>query len=147
MSDETGGSAATAFTRPAADAARKRREYTALFHLTERHAAGEARRRWQERSMVMEPFDAVRRVHDLAAGSADSEPGEPALDSDDLNAALTLAPRMRAELDALEAGLLAMARGRGMTWQEIAYGLGLATPQAARQRHDRLSGRSEAAEQ
>ncbi|GAA4946457.1 hypothetical protein GCM10023224_32370 [Streptomonospora halophila] len=133
---------ATAFTPPSADAARREREYTALFHITRRHAAGEARRRWEEDSMVMEPLDAVRRVHDLAAGGAEREPGEEEPDHTDINAALTLAPRMRADLDALESGLLTMARGRDMTWQEIAFGLGLSTPQAARQRHDRLNGRT-----
>ncbi|MEV0195264.1 hypothetical protein [Nonomuraea sp. NPDC050691] len=45
-------------------------------------------------------------------------------------------------MDALEAGLLQMARGRGMTWQDIAFGLGLGTPQAARQRYERLAGRA-----
>ncbi|MUL43099.1 DNA-binding protein [Streptomonospora sp. PA3] len=137
--DDPGGT--DPFTPPAPDTARREREYTALFHITRRHAAGEARRRWEEDSMVMEPFDAVRRIHDLAAGAAAPEPGEPELDHTDFHAALTLAPRMRAELDALESGLLTMARGRDMTWQEIAFGLGLNTPQAARQRHDRLTGR------
>ncbi|KIH96967.1 DNA-binding protein [Streptomonospora alba] len=143
MTGHPGETAAAPFAPPAAGAARRGREYTALFHITRRHAAGEARRRWQEESMVMEPLDAVRRVHDLAAGSAEREPDEPELDGTDINAALTLAPRMRADLDALESGLLTMARGRGMTWHEIAYGLGLNTPQAARQRHERLNDRAE----
>ncbi len=43
----------------------------------------------------------------------------------------------------MEAGLLTMARGREMTWQEIAFGLGLGTAQAARQRHERLQARGE----
>ncbi|MGN9846830.1 hypothetical protein ACTMTI_52915 [Nonomuraea sp. H19] len=50
---------------------------------------------------------------------------------------------VRGELDALEAGLLQMARGRGMTWQEIAFGLGLGTAQAARQRCERLADRTD----
>ena len=29
-----------------------------------------------------------------------------------------------------------------MTWQEIAFGLGLGTPQAARQRYERLASRA-----
>jgi hypothetical protein len=49
---------------------------------------------------------------------------------------------VRAELDELEAGLLEMARGRGQTWPEIAFGLGLGTPQAARQRYERLASRT-----
>ncbi|MDT0301212.1 DNA-binding protein [Streptomonospora wellingtoniae] len=135
---------AAAFTLPpsSAGAVRREREYTALFHITRRHAVGEARRRWEEDTMVMEPFDAVRRVHDLAAGTAFREPGEPELDHTDVHAALTLAPRTRADLDALESGLLTMARGRDMTWHEIAFGLGLSTPQAARQRHVRLNDRT-----
>lgn len=53
-------------------------------------------------------------------------------------------PLVRGETDDLETGLLQMARGRGMTWQEIAFGLGLGTPQAARQRYERLAGRAAA---
>ena len=44
--------------------------------------------------------------------------------------------------DALEAGLLQVARGRGMTWQAIAFGLGLGGAQAARQRYERLTVRT-----
>lgn len=63
------------------------------------------------------------------------------MDRDDLTAALTLVPWARAEFDQLEAGLLQMPKGRGMTWQEIAFGLGPA--QAARPRHDRLHQRTD----
>jgi hypothetical protein len=31
-----------------------------------------------------------------------------------------------------------IARGEGMTWQELAFGLGLGSAQAARQRYERL---------
>ncbi|GAB3211032.1 DNA-binding protein [Marinactinospora thermotolerans] len=130
------------FSPPDPEDARRRRVHTALFRITERHAIDEARRRWDERRIPMEPLDAVRRVADLASGVAPTAPDEPAVDAEDITAALTLAPRARSELDALEAGLLQMARGRGMTWQEIAFGLGLGTAQAARQRHDRLAGRT-----
>lgn len=47
-------------------------------------------------------------------------------------------------MDELEAALLLMARGRDLTWQEIAFGLGLGTPQAAKQRYERLAGRTAA---
>ena len=57
-------------------------------------------------------------------------------------AALTLIPHVRAEVDALEAGLLQVARGRGLTWQAIAFGLGLGSAQAARQRYERLTVRT-----
>ncbi|RCV51447.1 DNA-binding protein [Marinitenerispora sediminis] len=134
------------FSPPDPDDARRRREYSALFRITERHAAHADRRRWDERRMPMEPLDAVRRVADLAGGSRIPEPDEPPVDASDVTAALSLLPRVRADIDALESGLLQMARGRGMTWQEIAFGLGLGSPQAARQRHERLTGRVEPAD-
>lgn len=93
--------------------------------------------------MPMAPHDAVRRIADLAAGSALPDEGAPAVDQADLTAALTLVPLARAEFDQMESGLLTMARGREMTWQEIAFGLGLGTAQAARQRHERLQARGE----
>jgi hypothetical protein len=77
----------------------------------------------------------------LAAGAAQLDEAEPEVDGADITAALTLVPLVRAEMDQLEAGLLQMARGRGLTWQEIAFGLGLGTAQAARQRYERLIGR------
>ncbi|PSK99412.1 hypothetical protein CLV63_103136 [Murinocardiopsis flavida] len=130
------------FTRPDPDAERQKRVYTALFRITERHASGEAKARWDERHMPMEPLDAIRRVANLAGGSGDPEPGAPPVDTADLTAALSLAPRARAEVEALEAGLIDTARGRGMTWQEIAFGLGLNSAQAARQRYERLTERT-----
>jgi hypothetical protein len=88
------------------------------------------------------PAEAVRLLVGLAAGSAVLDDGEDALDAADLTAALTLMPRVRAEIDELEASLLMIARGRGMTWQELAFGLGLGSAQAARQRYDRLALRT-----
>ena len=131
-----------AFTRPDPDQERRRRGYEALTRITERHAGGEDRVRWDEHRRPMAPFDAVRRVSDAAAGSAPPRDGEPAVDRDDLTAALSLLPTARAEFDQMELGILEMAKGRGMTWQEIAFGLGLGTAQAARQRHERLSRRA-----
>lgn len=133
------------FTRPDPGAERQKRVYTALFRITERHASGEAKSRWDEYRMPMEPLDAIRRISNLVSGSGDSEPGEPPVDTADLTAALSLAPRARAEVEALEGGLLEIARGRGMTWQEIAFGLGLNSAQAARQRYERLTERAESA--
>jgi hypothetical protein len=52
---------------------------------------------------------------------------------------------VRAEVDQWEAGLMQMARGRGMTWSDLAHGLGLGSAQAAQQRYERLRGRTEAA--
>ncbi|GAB2504300.1 DNA-binding protein [Nocardiopsis aegyptia] len=130
-----------AFTPPDARRARRLRTHEALLRITDRHARGEHRTRWTDQGMPMPPGDAVRAVADLAAGSVVPQEGEPAVDQDDLTAALTLVPWAREEFDQVEAGLLRMAKGRGMTWQEIAFGLGLGTSQAARQRHERLSRR------
>ena len=132
-----------AFTQPDPRNAQRLRTHQALLRITERHATGEHRVRWDESRMPMQPFDALRRVADLAAGSALPGDGEPPVDQDDLTAALTLVPWARAEFDQLEAGLLQMSKGRGMTWQEIAFGLGLGSAQAARQRHERLCRRAD----
>ncbi|MQY10830.1 hypothetical protein SRB5_09430 [Streptomyces sp. RB5] len=78
----------------------------------------------------------------LLSGVAQLDDGEPEVDRADITAALSLVPLVRAEMDELETGLLQMAHGRGMTWQEIAFGLGLSTPQAARQRYERLASRT-----
>ena len=69
--------------------------------------------------------------------------GEDLVDCEDLAAALTLVPHVRAELDESELGLLMMSRGRGLTWVQIAEALGLGSAQAAQQRHDRLAARLE----
>ncbi|GAA1111442.1 hypothetical protein GCM10009642_57250 [Nocardiopsis metallicus] len=130
------------FTRPDPEKARRQRAHEALFRITERHATGQARTRWAERRMPMPPHEAIARVCDLAAGSALPDEGAPDVDQGDLTAALTLVPWARAEFDQMEAGLLTMAKGRGMTWQELAFGLGLGTAQAARQRHERLVKRT-----
>lgn len=131
------------FSRPDPERARRARAPEALFRITERHASGAARALWQERRLPMSAHEAIRRVSDLAAGSVVPEEGAPDVDEADLAAALTLVPLARAEFDQMEVGLLTMAKGRGMTWQELAYGLGLGTAQAARQRHERLRSRTE----
>ncbi|MEU4835511.1 DNA-binding protein [Streptosporangium sp. NPDC023615] len=133
---------ANLFTRPDPAVQRARRTYTALMHLAERHADTPERRARQIHPSVPSPHEVVRLVTAMAAGSALAEPGEPEIDTTDLMAALTLVPQARAELDATEAALLKIARGRGMTWQDIAFSLGLSTPQAARQRYERLEARS-----
>jgi hypothetical protein len=88
------------------------------------------------------PGEAVRLLVSLAAGSAVVEDGEDDVDAADLTAALTLMPRVRAEVDELEASLLIIARSQGMTWQELAFWLGLGSAQAARQRYQRLALRT-----
>ncbi|MBM7804640.1 glutathione S-transferase [Geodermatophilus bullaregiensis] len=67
--------------------------------------------------------------------------GGEGADHDVLLAALALLPAVRAEADQLEAGLLLTARAAGLSWPRISAALGLASPQAAQQRLDRVSGR------
>jgi hypothetical protein len=129
------------FTPPRPEQARVQRVYTSLFRIAERHAATDEQRRRQTHPRVLGPHEAVRLVSFLLSGAAQREEGEPEVDHADITAALSLVPLVRGEMDELEAGLLRMARGRGMTWHEIAFGLGLGTPQAARQRYERLAGR------
>ncbi len=117
--------------------------HASLFRLAERHAATDEQRHRQVHPSVLGPHEAVRLVSFLLSGAALLDDGEPEVDQADITAALSLVPLMRGEMDELETGLLQMARGRGMTWQEIAFGLGLGTPQAARQRYERLASRNE----
>lgn len=130
------------FTPPQPDQARAHRVYAALFRIAERHAATDEQRRRQAHPSLVGPHEAVRIVSFLLSGAAELDDGEPEVDQADITAALSLVPLVRGEMDELETGLLRMARGRGMTWQEIAFGLGLGTPQAARQRYERLASRA-----
>ncbi|MFF8590276.1 DNA-binding protein [Streptomyces sp. NPDC015220] len=132
-----------AFTPPSADQARARRAPAALFRIAERHAGTDEQRRRQVNPRVISPHEAVRIVSFLLSGAALLEDGEAEVDRADITAALSLLPLVRSEMDELEVGLLQMARGRGMTWPEIAFGLGLETPQAARQRYERLAARTD----
>ncbi|MCK7626618.1 DNA-binding protein [Streptomyces sp. RS10V-4] len=129
------------FTPPHPEQARAHRVYASLLHIAERHAATDEQRRRQVHPSMLGPHEAVRLVSFLLSGAARPAEGEPEVDHADITAALSLVPLVRGELDELEAGLLEMARGRGMTWQEIAFGLGLGTQQAARQRYERLASR------
>ncbi|HEY3682215.1 MAG TPA: DNA-binding protein [Streptosporangiaceae bacterium] len=132
------------FTAPDPGETRAGREYAALMRVAERHGSTDARRRRASHPSVVAPHEAIRLVAYLLSGAAAAEDDEPEVDRADVTAALSLVPKARAEMDELEAGLLLMARGRGMTWQEIAFGLGLGTAQAARQRYERLTARSAA---
>lgn len=62
---------------------------------------------------------------------------------DDLRAALRLLETARGDLDALEAGLLVIARAEGITWPDIAQQLRVNSPQAAQQRFQRVSARAQ----
>ncbi|MDX3708894.1 DNA-binding protein [Streptomyces europaeiscabiei] len=137
------GTPADPFTPPSADGARAQRVYTSLFRIAERHAATDEQRHRQVHPHVLGAHEAIRLVSYLLSGAALLADGEEGVDRADITAALTLIPLARGEMDELEVGLLEMARGRGMTWPEIAFGLGLQTPQAARQRYERLASRTE----
>ncbi|MFI1203666.1 DNA-binding protein [Streptomyces sp. BHT-5-2] len=130
------------FTPPDPGRARAHRAHAALFRIAERHAATDEQRRRQTHPAILAPHEAVRLVSFLLSGAAELHDGEAEVDRADITAALSLVPMVRGEMDELETGLLQMARGRGMTWQEISFGLGLGTPQAARQRFERLAGRT-----
>jgi hypothetical protein len=121
--------------------ARSRREYAALVRLTERHAVGADRSRWQEHDMPLDPLHAVRRTALVAVGTERRADGEPDVDLADVAAALTLVEHARADLDAYESGLLQVARAGGLTWQQMSIALGVGSPQAARQRYERLTRR------
>ncbi|MEU2613233.1 DNA-binding protein [Micromonospora sp. NPDC007271] len=129
------------FTAPDAAQARAHRNYAALMRIAERHAGTNSRRRRYAHPDVPDAYEAATLVMALAGG-AELEEGEEPVDQADLMAALTLVPHVRAEVDVLEAGLLQVARARGLTWQAIAFGLGLGSAQAARQRYERLTVRT-----
>jgi hypothetical protein len=131
------------FARPDSAAQRALRTYQSLTHLVDRHADSPARRSRQAHPTMPAPHEVVRLVAGIASGSVVLEPGEQEVNHDDVVAALTLLPSVRADLDSTELALLKVARSRGMTWQDIAFGLGLNTPQAAKQRYERLETRSE----
>ena len=130
------------WTTPDPHEARAEREYAALFRIHQRHADTPARRARPGHMPMAGPGEAVRLLVSLAAGSAVVEDGEDEVDAADLTAALTLMPRVRAEVDELEASLLLIARAQGMTWQQLAFWLGLGSAQAARQRYERLALRT-----
>ncbi|MFC8571762.1 DNA-binding protein [Streptomyces sp. NPDC057245] len=116
------------------DHARARREHVALRHVVE-HLADAERRGPADPSARLTAQEAVHLIASRAAGGR--SPDEPEMDRTDIMAALTLLPRARADLDVLEASLLFVARDIGLTWQDIAYGLGLRSPQAAQKRAGR----------
>ncbi|MBB5934145.1 DNA-binding protein [Streptomyces zagrosensis] len=133
---------AASFTPQHPEQARARRVHASLFRIAERHAADDGQRERQIHPSVIAPHEAIRLVSFLLSGAAQLVDGEPEVDHADITAALSLVPLARGDMDELEIGLLQMARGRGMTWPEIAFGLGLGTPQAARQRYERLIART-----
>ena len=117
--------------------------YTALFRIQQRYAGTEEARGRLTNPYMLSPSEAVRLVAGLGGGAlAYTDDAEPQVQAEDLLAALSLLPLVRAELDDLEIGLHTMARGEGATWSQIAEASGLASPQAAQQRHARLQRRT-----
>jgi hypothetical protein len=128
---------------PESSPARAARTYGALLRLAERHGSTAEARARQSNDHLVSAAEAVRLVTMLGAGSATYLADEEPVDAEDLVAALTLMPLVRTELDEIELALLRMARAGGMTWSQIASGLGLRSPQAVQQRHDRLAARQD----
>lgn len=128
-------------TSTALGAESPQQQWAALSRIAERHAATDEQRRRSAHPAAIEPHEAVRLVAGLALGTIALELGEPDIADEDVIAALALISHVRADVDQLELGLFNAARGRGLTWQAIAKGMGLNSAQAAKQRHDRLSER------
>jgi hypothetical protein len=131
------------FARTDPAVARSERAYAALLHLVARHAQTAERRARHSHPDMPSPDEMVKLMAVMVGGTVSPEPDEPGIDAVDLVAALTLIPQTRAEVDNIELALLKAARAQAMTWQDIAFALGLGTPQAARQRYDRLEARTD----
>ncbi|NLD86568.1 MAG: hypothetical protein GX636_11750 [Actinomycetales bacterium] len=99
-------------------------------------ADGLARHPWQPR---WAPPDDVTLLR-FAVRHVNAAPGRAS--HDDIRAALSLIETARDDLDALESALILIARAEGLTWPDIADGLGVRTPQAAQQRFRRVSERA-----
>ena len=118
------------------DQERASRVDAALSRLVERHAGTDTARRRHQAGDLVAAHELVRLVSRIGGGTVDLVDNEPGIDQTDLVAAMTLLPVARSEIDELEAALLFLAReqGMGMTWSQIAFALGLRSPQAERER-------------
>jgi hypothetical protein len=119
---------------PPGDHAQAAREHEAQTRLARLAGAALPARPWRPASV---PPAAVDLVHYAVWRSPD-------LGADDLVAALSLMPAARAEVEALESGLLFAARGAGLTWAQIAAAMGFRSPQACQQHYGRLAARQDA---
>lgn len=126
---------------PDAEQQRMDRLYGSLTYVAGRHATSSAARNRANNLTLLSAHEAVRLTAHLATGMIDYETDEPEVDNVDLSAALTLLPLARAELDELEAAVITAGRAKGMTWTQIAFGLGLQSAQAAQQRTERRANR------
>ncbi|WP_461024590.1 hypothetical protein [Thalassiella azotivora] len=118
-------------------------ERSARTHLAARGAGDLPHRPWLAPSQPADAGDLARfalwradgpdRGRDDGHGDERDDPRD-----DDVLAGLRLLSAARQELDGTEAGLLFLARARGITWARIGEALGLRSSQAAQQRLDRL---------
>ena len=120
---------------PDADSQQADRERRARERLLDAGAASLPRAPWLHRSQPPASADLVRFA--VWRGPSD------AFGDEEVEAALTLLPAARAELEQLETALLFTARARGLSWGRISRAMGLGSAQAALQRFDRLTGRVE----
>ena len=115
------------------DRAQAAREASARRVLTESGAGELPRPPWLHRSQPPSSADLVHYTIWRDEASAD-----------EVLAALTLLPAMRAEAEQLETAVVFTARSKGLSWGRIARAMGLGSAQAAVQRFERLNGRAEA---
>ena len=118
---------------PHPDQARAARERRSQQYLFDAGASSLPRPPWLHRSQPPSSIDLVR----FAVWRGQS--GE--VTNEEVEAALTLLPSARAEVEQLEAALLFIARAEGMSWGRISRGMGLGSAQAAVQRYGRLADR------
>lgn len=118
---------------PHADGDQAAREAAAQRRLTEVAGADLTPPPWRPAPV---PPSAVDLVHAALWRAKD-------LDPEDLLDALTLLPAARAEVEALEAGMLFTARSAGLTWAQIAEAMSFRSPQACQQHAARLTARQD----
>ena len=120
-------------TIPYPDQERAAREHRARQYMLDAGASWLPRAPWLHRSQPPSSIDLVRfAVWRGQTGKVAEE---------EVEAALTLLPAARAEVEQLETALLFTARAKGMSWGRISRGMGLGSAQAALQRFDRLADR------
>lgn len=120
-------------TIPPPDHERAARERSARQYLMDAGASELPRAPWLHRSQPPSSIDLVRFA--VWRGQIGK------ITEDDVEAAITLLPAVRAEVEQLESAMLFTARAEGLSWGRISRGMGLGSAQAALQRFDRLAGR------
>jgi hypothetical protein len=118
---------------PDDDQSQAAREAGARGHLLRAGASSIPRAPWLHRGQPPSAVDLIR----FALWR--SHTGD--LDDERVEAALTLLPAARAEMDQVESALLFAARAHGLSWPRISRAMGLGSAQAAQQRYERVTGR------